>query len=140
MPKYFLGAEEITEADRAYRGSRFSEVRDAIFDNPYQRPWGGKDVPPLPVYNVSLRSFLSGIFPGAGPHTFTLASERALDSGADLRWGTNRQGFRRLLHPNGVCLTGLWKITSETHYSGYFSQGSQALVIARYSRKWFRDA
>jgi hypothetical protein len=50
-----------------------------------------------------------------------------------LRWGPDRKGFRRLLHPNGVCLTGLWEITEETRYSGYFCKGSQALVVGRYS-------
>jgi hypothetical protein len=34
-PEYF-GTEEVTAEDRAYRGSRFSEVRDALFANPYQ--------------------------------------------------------------------------------------------------------
>ena len=47
--------------------------------------------------------------------------------------GPDRKGFRRLLHPNGVCLTGRWRITEESPYSGYFSRGSDALVVARYS-------
>jgi hypothetical protein len=50
-----------------------------------------------------------------------------------LRWGPDRKGQRRLLHPNGVCLAGLWEITEQTDYSGYFKKGSQALTIARYS-------
>jgi hypothetical protein len=61
------------------------------------------------------------------------ASERAIDSHADLRWGSNRLGFRRLVHPNGVCLTGRWQIDVGTEYTGYFSRGSSALVVARYS-------
>jgi hypothetical protein len=61
------------------------------------------------------------------------ASPRAVDSHADLRWGTDGKGFLRLLHPNGVCLTGLWEITEETPYSGYFRKGSQALTVGRYS-------
>jgi hypothetical protein len=64
---------------------------------------------------------------------FSRASERTLDSGADLRWGTDGKGFPRLLHPNGVCLTGRWSITEPTPYSGYFGQGREALVVARYS-------
>jgi hypothetical protein len=32
-----FGIEQITQEDRAYNGSRFSEVRDAIFANPYQK-------------------------------------------------------------------------------------------------------
>src|SRR5262249_29868713 len=52
---------------------------------------------------------------------------------ADLRWGPDRKGFRRLVHPNGVCLTGRWRITEETGYSGYFRKGSDALIVGRYS-------
>jgi hypothetical protein len=32
--------EGITDEDRAYCGSRFSDVREALFANPYQRTWG----------------------------------------------------------------------------------------------------
>jgi hypothetical protein len=64
---------------------------------------------------------------------FLRAAERTVDSRADLRWGPDRAGFRRLLHPNGVCLFGQWQITAETPYSGYFAQGRSALLIARYS-------
>jgi hypothetical protein len=66
-------------------------------------------------------------------HRFERASERALDSAADLRWGPDGKGFKRLLHPNGLCLTGRWRITEDTPYSGYFARGSEALVVARYS-------
>lgn len=41
--------------------------------------------------------------------------------------------FNKLVHPNGVCLRGVWKINRENPYSGYFKKGSQALVIARAS-------
>jgi hypothetical protein len=58
---------------------------------------------------------------------------RAVDSRADLRWGTERRGFRRIIHPNGICLTGVWEITEQTPYSGYFQAGSRALAIGRYS-------
>ena len=46
-PTYF-GAEQVTEEDRSYRGSRFSEVRDALFANPYQQRWGGVGEAALP--------------------------------------------------------------------------------------------
>jgi hypothetical protein len=64
---------------------------------------------------------------------FRQATERAVDSAADLRWGPDRKGFRRLVHPNGICLTGLWQITEDTGYSGYFRNGSRALIVGRYS-------
>jgi hypothetical protein len=44
--------EQVTEEDRAYNESRFSEVRDAIFANPYQKVWGGEGEPALPRLNL----------------------------------------------------------------------------------------
>jgi hypothetical protein len=131
-PDYF-GTEQFTDEDRAYKGSRFSEVRDALFANPYQKVWGGEGKPPLPTYEVTLLSVLRGILPFGRRYLFRQAVERTVDSHADLRWGADGKGFRRLIHPNGVCLTGLWEITEETEYSGYFRKGSQALIIGRYS-------
>lgn len=128
-----FGTEETTEEDRAYRGSRFAEVRDAIFTNPYQRVWGGEGEPPLPRHEVTLLRFLRGVLPFGEPFRFRQATERALDSHADLRWGRDRTGFLRMLHPNGICLTGLWQITEDSEYSGYFRRGSQALAVGRYS-------
>jgi hypothetical protein len=114
----------VTDEDRAYAGSRFSDIVTAIFANPYQRVWGGAGESPLPVHDVTFRSVASGM---------RAASERAIDSGADLRWGKDRKGFRRLVHPNGVCLVGTWQIHERTEYTGYFTRGSTALVIGRYS-------
>ena len=125
--------EQFTDEDRGYGGSRFSDVVDALFANPYQRVWGGEGQPPLPVGKVTFRSVFGGILPLAAANLFRKASERTLDSGADLRWGADRKGFRRLVHPNGVCVIGQWRIVEETGYTGYFSKGSTALVIARYS-------
>jgi len=48
-------------------------------------------------------------------------------------WGTEGKGFRRLVHPNGVCLTGRWTIQEETPYTGYFATSSSALIVSRYS-------
>jgi hypothetical protein len=124
--------EQFTAEDRGYGGSRFSDVVEALFANPYQQVWGAAGQPPLPVGQVTFRSVVGGILPFASS-LFQRASERTLDSGADLRWGTDRKGFRRLVHPNGVCLIGEWRIVEETGYSGYFSKGSTALVVARYS-------
>jgi hypothetical protein len=119
--------------DRVYIGSRFADVRAALFDDPYQKVWGVADNPPLPIYQVTLRSVLRGILPFGQAYEFRKATERIVDSAADLRWGSDRKGYRRLLHPNGICLTGIWRITEKTNYSGYFREGSQALVVGRYS-------
>jgi hypothetical protein len=76
---------------------------------------------------------LKGVLPFGKRYLFQQAVARTVDSHADLRWGVDGKGFRRLLHPNGVCLTGPWQITEETEYSGYFRKGSEALLIGRYS-------
>jgi hypothetical protein len=133
MERQKFGTEWTTDEDRTYQGGRFSEVRDAVFANPYQRVWGREHEPALPVYEVTLSSLLRGILPFGKRYLFRQATERAVDSHADLRWGQNGKGFRRLLHPNGICLTGLWEITEQTGYSGYFREKSRALVVGRYS-------
>lgn len=120
-----FGIEAFTDEDRGYAGSRFRDVVDALFANPYQRVWGGAGENPLPIYKVTLLRVLRG--------AFVKASARAIDSAADLRWGPDRKGFQRLVHPNGVCLIGRWTISATTPYSGYFANGSEALVVARYS-------
>ena len=104
------GPEEFTASDRLYAGSRFSEVRAALFANPYYRTWGGPGESPLPVYEVTLGRALRGILSfGKGWH-YLQAARRTLASQADLRWGPDGRGFRRIVHPNGVCLTGTWEI------------------------------
>jgi hypothetical protein len=108
-------------------------VRDAIFANPYQQVWGRDGSAALPLYKVTLRSVLKGVLPFGKRYLFQQAVARTVDSHADLRWGVDGKGFRRLLHPNGVCLTGRWQITEETEYSGYFRKGSEALLVGRYS-------
>jgi hypothetical protein len=127
-----LGIEGFTDEDARFAGSRFSEVRDAVFANPYQKVWGAPGEPPLPVYPVTLGLLLRDLLSRAG-FPFLAAARRAVSSHADLRWGPDRQGFRRLLHPNGVCLTGMWEIAADTPYSGYFRRGSRGLIVARYS-------
>ncbi len=133
MKTVSFGTEQVTQEDRAYQGSRFSEVRDAVFANPYQGVWGRSDEPALPIYEVTLLSLLRGVLGLRRSYFFRQASERAIESRADLRWGSDGKGFRRLLHPNGICLTGRWEISRETPYSGYFRAGSKALVVGRYS-------
>src|SRR5215813_988622 len=133
MNQEFFGTEFFSGEDRAYNGSRFSEVEQALFANPYQRVWGAHGEPPLPVHKVTLSSVLRGLLPFGRPYVFRRVSEREVDSKADLRWGLDRKGYRRILHPNGICLTGSWQITKDTDYSGYFRKGSHALLVGRYS-------
>jgi hypothetical protein len=133
VPDDEIGYEQFTDEDRQYAGSRFRDVVDALFANPYQKVWGRQGEPPLPVQEVTIRSVFGGLLSLGKPPRFQHASERALDSAADLRWGPDRKGFARLLHPNAVCLIGRWEITEDSPYSGYFARGRSALVIGRYS-------
>ena len=117
--------EGLGNDDLQFTGSRFGEVRDAIFANPYPKPFT--------QFPVTLGSVLHGFLPFGKPWNLLAAARRTVASQADLRWGADGKGFQRLLHPNAVCLTGMWEITAETPYSGYFKQGSRGLIIARYS-------
>ena len=72
-----FGIEQLTDEDRGYTGSRFREVVDALFANPYQRVWGGAGESPLPIYEVTLGRLIRG--------AFVSASARTLDSAADGR-------------------------------------------------------
>jgi hypothetical protein len=129
----YLGPQELTADDRSYTGSRFADVRAALFRSTYYLTWGAAGEPPLPVYAVSLGRVLKGILSRRGGWSLLQAAGRALDSPADLRPGPDGRGYRRLLHPNGVCLFGRWIIDQPTPYSGYFRQGKEALIIGRYS-------
>ncbi|MCS7466840.1 hypothetical protein NZK35_09310 [Stieleria sp. ICT_E10.1] len=128
-----LGPQGIDVDDQTYAGSRYGDVKAALFHNAYYLTWGDEGEPPLPCYGVTLGRVLRGILSKGFPWQFKAAAERTVDSNADLRWGPDRRGFRRLLHPNGVCLLGRWIIDAENEFSGYFRQGSEALIIARYS-------
>lgn len=50
MPMSEFGDQQLTDEDRGYAGSRFSEVVAALFANPYQRVCQGET--PLPVYRI----------------------------------------------------------------------------------------
>ena len=117
-----FGIEGVAADDWSYRGSRFADVRAAMFANPYQPVWRGPG--DMPMYPVNLRRMLFGMLPMLRNGMFARASERIIDSHADLRWGPDHRGYRRLVHPNGICLFGRWEITQPTPYSGYFRQGA----------------
>ena len=129
-----LGMQGFTAADqRVVAGSRFSVVRDAIFANPYQEGWGAKGNAPLERFPVTFLPLIKGMLPGGASWQFLSAARRVLASDSDLRWGPDGKGYRRLLHANAICMTGLLEITEDTPYTGYFRKGSRGLIIARYS-------
>ncbi len=127
------GSQGLTDEDRNYTGSRYADLKGALFQNPYQKVWGADGNAPFPVYNATIGQAYQGLLPGGRADQLRAASARTVDSRADLRWGEDQKGFRRILHPNGICLFGQWEIVEDNPYSGYFKKGSRGLTLARFS-------
>jgi len=136
---YPKGKQEITSDD--LKLSSFTEIRDALF-NPdrngqYYRTWRGPGEPALPFYKQTLTSITRGLIVRFWRDFALLsAAKRTLRSHADLRWGPDGKGFRRLVHAMGICLEGKLEIDPNwvgASYTGYFAPGKAGRVIARYS-------
>jgi hypothetical protein len=125
------GPQETTAEDRSYRGSRYAEVREALYANPYRGGASGQEPGPLPMFKSTIRNAWRGVL--FGENKFRQASARVLDSRADLRWGPDGKGWRRIIAPNGICVLGTWEITEDNPYTGYFAKGSKGLTIGRFS-------
>src|SRR5258705_889238 len=72
-----------------------------------------------------------GLF--SGENKFRQAWARSMDSQADLRWGPDGKGWRRIIAPNGICVLGTGEITENSQYTGYYGKGSKGLPIGRFS-------
>jgi hypothetical protein len=125
------GQQETTDEDRSYKGSRYAEVRQALYVNPYRGGTSGQAPGPLPMFRSTIRNAWRGTLHG---HKFLKeASARTVDTRSDLRWGTDGKGYRRILAPNGICVLGTWEITADNPYTGYFQKGAKGLTIGRIS-------
>jgi hypothetical protein len=131
----YFGPEGLTAEDASYQTSRYADLRARLFADAYYRVWGAPDEPPLPTYAVTLGRALAGLRLRRSHWRFQRAALRSVLSRADWRPGREGRGYRRLLHPNGVCLFGTWEIDPEAGdaYTGCFRGGSRALIIGRYS-------
>lgn len=103
-----------TLRDASAQGSRFEDVWRALSADPY------RELPQRRVRFRDLPTWLSG--------RLLHDAERTLRESADLL-----PPFEKLVHPVGIALRGIWRIHEPTPYGGYFSQGSQGLIIARAS-------
>lgn len=122
------------------RTASYEEIHRALFDpresRPYYRVWGSRGEAALPIYRTTFASLVKHFFsPRTRGFAMLQAAHRTLETRGDLRWGADHDGFRRLVHPMGVCLAGTWRIdaTAPKLYSGYFAPGAEGRVIARYS-------
>jgi hypothetical protein len=95
-----------------YDGSTFQEVRDVVWSDPY--PEGQFPAHP----NLQPNQFVQ----------FLNDSARNLFDRRDIR-----PYFDKLIHANGISMTGTWRIDRPSRYTGYFSQGSEGLLLVRLS-------
>ncbi len=112
-----LGAAAPALADTPtseYAGSRFSDVWEQVKSDPYSQ---------LPQDRVSIARFFRG-----AKDLLLEASSRTLSDQSDVL-----PRFDKLVHPNGVCLSGTWTITAPNRYTGMFRTGTKAQIIARAS-------
>jgi hypothetical protein len=102
---------------KEYQGSTFREIRNQLLSDRYEE---------LPTYPITLKSFF-GLF----RNKLFDGCLRTLNEKSDLLPKSRR--YQKLVHPLGIALLGKWLITEENPYTGYFKNGSKALVIVRSS-------
>jgi len=93
---------------------QFNSIWNIIKSNPYKK---------LPQDKISYFSLQKD-----GNSTILKDARRTIKNKEDIL-----PYFNKLVHPNGVCFKGIWNITKENNYSGYFKKDSKALIIARAS-------
>ena len=101
----------------AYEGSRFSEIRELIFREPY---------PERPTFRVDI-----DLFGPAGDRTdnaLRAAARRILMRLDDL---VDYPRGQKLLQANGICFAGEWVIDHESPYTGLFASAIQVPSIVR---------
>ncbi len=100
-----------TESSEPYLGSSFDDVWEALQEDVYDS---------LPIYKIVSGRTLRSIG--------LAAFQATLD---------NRNDFRprrtKLVHPNGICMAGVWEIDKKSEFTGYFSEGLRGVVIGRAS-------
>lgn len=92
-----------------YDGSTFNEVKEVAYSGPYPEP--------LPVH--------AGLRPGKLVEFFNHSTRNLIDRRDVLPY------FEKLIHTNGICFTGTWRIDTKTPYTGYFAQGAEGLLLVR---------
>ena len=106
IPERRLHDDDVFE----YRGNTFRNVKEAAFEGEYNE---------LPYHlGLGVTNLLQ----------FINDSSRNMFDRRDIR-----PHYNKLIHANGVCYAGTWKIDRDSPYTGYFANGSEGLLIARAS-------
>lgn len=140
MIKYFtpllLTATLSSHVMAEYQGASFNEVIGVLTDkNPPTSEENSTEVTTevnvynsgLPQYKVSSKGFFERI----GKTKTNLLVRDSIRTVSEQEDYYDR--IKKLLHPNGVCLSGTWEITEPSNYTGYFAQGKKGLIIGRAS-------
>jgi hypothetical protein len=97
-----------------YNGSNALDVWNTLEKSPYKE---------LPTRTVGFFDLFDGL-----KNLIERDANRTLNKNEDIL-----PEFKKLAHPNGVCLKGVWNITEENPYSGLFRKNQSAIIIARAS-------
>ena len=95
-------------------GTSYKDVWAQVTSDPYES---------LPSYGVTFSS-IGGFFGSKARE----AARATLSSDSDFR-----PAVQKVVHPNGICLSGVWSITADSPYTGLFTKGTSGLIIARAS-------
>jgi len=95
-------------------GADFQTTWNSIQQHPYKT---------LPQYEVSYLKLFND-----EKSILTANALRTLHSTQDIL-----PNFEKLVHPNGICFKGIWHITQENIFSGYFKKDTLAPIIVRIS-------
>jgi len=101
---------------QAYQGSNFSAVWSEVQLGAYPETQ-------LAEYETSYSKFFEG-----SVNLLERAVNRTLSTSHD-----TLPRFQKLVHPIGICFAGTWSITEDSPYTGYFANGSKAIIIMRAS-------
>lgn len=115
---------------KVFADSNFNEVKEVIFnenqtssDSTVQTELKAYNQNRLPHYEVTSSKFIS-----KGVNRLLERASKTLNETNDYY-----PRLEKLVHSNGACFTGIWTITENNSYSGFFKKGSQGLFIGRAS-------
>ncbi|OUR99772.1 hypothetical protein A9Q84_01730 [Halobacteriovorax marinus] len=97
-----------------YQGSHISDVWETVQEKSYSK---------LPQTKVNMNRLTKW-----GKSKLEQSANRTISNRSDIL-----PYFEKLVHPNGTCLLGEWKIDEDNIYTGYFKKGSQGLIVSRAS-------
>jgi hypothetical protein len=110
-----------------YQGSSFNQVMQVISDKGFS-PRSEIEAKEFSVYKKDQLPQYPVSYSTLGLKELTAASKRTLVERADYF-----DRIEKMVHANGVCVSGEWNISENSGYSGYFANGSQGLFVGRIS-------